>query len=490
MPSHAIAQDASTSLGAAMGEDARKNKGKSGFQLLENGDQSLKVRLAMIQAAEKTLDLQYYIVHDDVASNIALEAILRAAERGVRVRFLIDGISLSDAGDSLAILDHRKNIEIRVFNPIIKPSAKVLSFLKVGFLNPETANKRMHNKTIISDNQLAVTGGRNIGDEYFDENSEFNFKDMDILTAGPITNSISKSFDRYWNDEHAWPIGQLKPFKANQKALDALRVEMKKNWDEKLQDEKGRALLQSNLPNRLKTGDIKLVWAPAELTVDVPEKIDAEAGIEESVPLARMEELLRAGKTEFNAVSAYFVPTDYGVEGLKRLTARGMKVRILTNSLAATDVVAVHTGYRKYREDMLNAGIELYEFKPIDGKRPRQRLLGSSAPVRASLHSKVYTIDNKHVILGSYNLDPRSTELNTEIAVVVHSPELAAQVNDIFYKSIAPDQSYRVIKTSQGLRWIGTENGKQVVRDSEPGAGIGRTIEVNLMSLLPIEDQL
>lgn len=490
IPSYAIAQDASTSLGEALADDVRRHPGQSGFMLLPNGYDSLKVRLAMVQAAEKTLDLQYYIVHDDIASSIVLEAILQAAERGVRVRFLIDGITLREAGKSLAILDHRKNIEIRVFNPIVKPGAKLLSFLRVGFINPGQALKRMHNKSLIADNQLAVTGGRNIGDEYFDENAEFNFNDLDTLSVGPITGRISRSFDQYWNDGNSWVIGALRPFKANAQDLEELRKEMKKTWDEKVQTEEGRKLLNKDLSRRLKSGDYKMVWAKAELTVDHPDKIEQPAEIEQSEPLAKLEELLRAGKEEFNAVSAYFVPTDYGVAGLKRLKSRGMKVRILTNALAATDVVAVHTGYERYRKEMLESGVELYEFKPVGGKRPRQRLLGSSAPPRASLHSKAYTIDGRIAIVGSYNLDPRSTELNTEIAIIAYSEELAAQLNELFRKSISPEQSYRVLSTPDGLRWVTVEDGQEVVYDREPGAGFGRKLQVKLMSLLPIEDQL
>jgi putative cardiolipin synthase len=265
---------------------------------------------------------------------------------------------------------------------------------------------------------------------------------------------------------------------------------MRRTWDEKLATPDGQILLAPDLGRRLKAGNIKLVWAPAELTADHPDKIDQEASIEDSKPLSRLEELLRASKGEFNAVSAYFVPGDYGTAGLKRLAARGVKVRVLTNALAATDVVAVHTGYRKYREELLKNGIELYEFKPIGGKRAKQRVFGSSGPPRASLHSKFYTVDGKDVIVGSYNLDPRSTELNTEIAIVIHSRALAAQANKLFYQLIAPEQSYKVISTKEGLRWLTRENGQDVVYDHEPGAGIGRSLEAALMSLLPIEDQL
>lgn len=477
-------------MGKALSDDVRRHKNQSGFVLLSNAVDSLRIRLAMVQAAEKSLDLQYYIVHDDAASSLMLEALLRAAERGVRIRFLIDGITLREAGENLAILDHRKNIEIRVFNPIVKPGTPLLARLRIGFIDWNKAGKRMHNKSIITDNWLAVTGGRNIGDEYFDEAEDFNFKDLDTLVAGPVTDQMSRSFDQYWNDENAYPIGQLRPSNISAQTLENLRKDMQKNWDEKLQTEEGRVLLESNLPQRLKKGHVHLEWASAELVVDSPEKIEHPGSREASKPLQRLLDLAAGSRNEINAVSAYFVPREFGVAALKSLVDRGVKVRVLTNALAATDVVAVHTGYRRYRKELVENGIELYEFKPVGGKRPKQRLMGSSAPPRASLHSKVYTVDGKDLVVGSYNLDPRSTRKNTEIAIVIHSPSLTAQMNKLFNESIDLEQSYRIITTSKGIRWLTRENGKEVIYDHEPGAGMGRRIQVELMSLLPIEEQL
>lgn len=489
--SHAIAQTEKTSLGDALRPLEAAHKGQSGFMLLPNGHDSLRMRLALVMAAEKSIDLQYYAMHDDSAANLMLEALLRAAERGVRVRFLLDNISFADVEDSLSILDGNPNIQVRVFNPLTTKDQGLMGRINGLFVDFDKAVKRMHNKALISDNQLAITGGRNIGDEYFDEKANSNFKDMDLLHAGPITARISNSFDKYWNSDDAFPITTLRERDDDRDDRKALRADMKAAWDKEFHKEKSEGLLSTDIARDLKGGDMKFIWAKSELTVDEPEKIDESAeAAAASKPLSKLLGLLKSATFEFVAISPYFVPRDEGVAALQKLEDRGVHVRILTNSLASTDVVAVHTGYKKYREAIVKDGIELYEFKPTEGDRPKQRLFGSSAPPQASLHSKVYVIDRKTVVLGSYNLDPRSTELNTEIATVIHSPELAAQVLKIFEQSIAPAQSYQVVMGKNGLEWRTEDKGKAVVYTHDPKAGIWRNTESTLFSLLPIEDQL
>lgn len=489
-PSYAISQSEGTSLGAALTGDVRGNPGKSGFYYLADGEESLRLRLAMVNAAEKTLDLQYYAMHDDPAANLVLEAIVRAAERGVRVRFLIDNIDFSDVERSLAILDSNKNIQVRVFNPIATKDQGLIGRINGLIVDFDKALKRMHNKAIIADNQLAIIGGRNIGDEYFDARPDANFKDTDLLTAGPITAWISASFDEYWNSEDSFPVHALHTAKYKARDVQELRAEMKAKWDERMHTPEGRELLHAELAKRLKDGAYRLLWAKAELSVDEPEKINQEADISLSKPLSRLVQLGRDAEEEFVAISAYFVPREEGVAMIKRLRDRGIRVRILTNSLASTDVVAVHTGYKRYRQDIVDMGVELYEYKPLEGERPGQRLFGSSAPPQASLHSKVMVIDRKIVVIGSYNLDPRSTEQNTELAVIIHSPQMARQVLEDFEETVDPKQSYMIVDKDGTLQWVTEEDGKMVTYGRDPGAGFLRNAEVMLFSLLPIEDQL
>ncbi len=487
IPSYAISQSERTSLGAAIKDDVAKHPGKSGFRLLATGSESFAMRLALIQAAEKTLDLQYYSVHDDTTSNLLIEALVKAARRGVRIRFLLDNIALSDVDETFAVLDGMKNVEIRVFNPFATRDDGVLERMVRAVTDLGSMNHRMHNKALIGDNQFAIIGGRNLGDEYFEEHTDWTFRDLDILSAGPVTAQISKSFDRYWNSKDAIPLGQLRE-RDNSRAAE-IRMELAANWEEVRRTEKGKKLLSATLAERLKDSDVKLIWAPAELVADPPQKIDDAPDEAASKPMMRLDQLLDRADEEFIAVSSYFVPRKDGVEWLTGLAQR-MRVRILTNSLASTDVVAVHAGYRRYREELVKNGVELYEMKPIGGERPRQRLVGSKAPARASLHSKVYVVDRREVMIGSFNLDPRSIELNTEVVLVIHSPVLATQLVKMFDEVASPETSYEVVEDGDGLAWKAREKGGEVRFGSDPHPGFWRSIEADLFSLLPLEDQL
>jgi putative cardiolipin synthase len=225
--------------------------------------------------------------------------------------------------------------------------------------------------------------------------------------------------------------------------------------------------------------------------VDAPHKIDQEPKNAASKPIMRLERLMDKAKHELIIISSYFVPNPSVVTWLPSLVKRGVEVKIVTNSLASTDVVAVHTGYRRYREELVTHGVELYEMKPTGEKRPRQRLIGSSTPATARLHAKAYVVDRKDVMIGSFNLDPRSVSLNTELALVIHSPELAAQVIAIYDELTRQENSYQVASAEDGgLVWKTVEDKKEVKYTHEPEAGIWRNIEVNLMSLLPLEEHL
>ena len=496
--SFAIAQSVRTSIGDALAPSIKSHSQKSGFHLLTKGSDSLDMRLAMIRAAEKTLDMQYYAIHDDVTANLLLEALLRAAERGVRIRFLLDNITFDEVAPSLSALDSVRNIEIRVFNPMTTSDQYFPSRITGLFTDLNKATKRMHNKVIITDNQLAVTGGRNLGDEYFDAAADVNFKDLDILAAGPIVSKMSHSFDLYWNSKEAFPVATLRPAETNPEKLAKIKKQLKENWEKQLKTADGKKLLESSLPSRLKDAEIALIWATSELAADDPGKIDKSEEETVSKPMRWMSYLANKGKKEFIAVSPYFVPQQEGVDWLAALVKRGMSVKILTNSLASTDVVAVHTGYSRYRKDVIDSGVELYEMKPISGRRPPQRLFGASAPAQASLHSKVYIVDRKDIVIGSFNFDPRSVDLNTEITLVIHSPALAAQLLKLINDTMLPDNSYRVLtearnvnnKQVESLVWVTRDKGKEVRYSNDPKAGIWRNIQLFVTSLLPIEDQL
>jgi cardiolipin synthase C len=483
--SYAIPQTEDTALGRALAPGVRAHPGESGYRLLSDGAESLKMRLALIRTAERTLDLQYYAVKDDITANLLLEAILRAAARGVRVRFLLDNFNLWDVERALSVLDGNANIEIRAFNPAVTRRAgpfRIFSFLR---LSP----KRMHNKVLVSDNQMAITGGRNLGDEYFDADANANFTDLDVLAAGPVTAAISGSFDRFWNSDASFPIRALHKPSEDAREIAATRAAIRKSWEEAMATAEGRELLDFGLAARILDGKLALTWARGEVAVDAPRKIDQPQGKAASAPLESIVELASAGTTEFLMVSPYFVPQKEGSEWLAELVRKGMRVRVLTNSLASNDVVAVHAGYRRYRKGLLQSGVELYELKPVGGKRPRQRLFGSRA-VRTNLHSKVYVIDRRDVVTGSFNFDPRSFDLNTEICLVIHSTEIAAQVVKMFDESISPKTSYRLALDKKGrVVWLAEEKGHAVRYRRDPKAGL-RPLQVFFVSLLPVEGQL
>lgn len=492
IPSYKIEQTEPTVLGKALQADIAANPGKSGLRLLETGSASYKMRLALIQAAEKTLDLQYYSMHDDTTANLLLEAIVRAAQRGVRIRMLLDSLAASEVNYTLSVLNEFKNVETRVFNPFATRDHGLMQRFMKATVNLDEFNRRMHNKALIADNQLAIIGGRNLGDEYFEENTDVTFRDIDVLTAGPVTNRISQSFDIYWNDKNSVPIAQVIKPTDNVEEVRNMRAALAAHWEEVHQTEKGLQLLDSKLSERLKDADVAMIWAPTEFVGDDPKKINKEeTSVADSKPILRLDSLLENAQYEFLAVSPYFVPRPEGVTWLADMVKRGIAVKVVTNSLASTDVVAVHTGYRDYRKDVVRSGVELYEMKAVEGKRPKQRLLGASAPAHASLHAKVYVIDGKEVMIGSFNLDPRSVELNTELSIVVHSPEIAAQVKKMFNEVAAPTESYRVtLDKEDNLVWTGVDKGKPVTFHSEPHPGLWRTLQVNVMDLLPIEDNL
>lgn len=492
IPSYALPQSEKTSLGDALKDGVDAHSGQSGFQVLATGSESFAMRLALIRAAEKTLDLQYFSINDDTTSNLLLEALLQAAQRGVRIRFLLDDFNFEAVDETFSVLDGFKNLEIRVFNPITTRDHGLLTTIILRATDLKTRNHRMHNKALIGDNQMAIIGGRNLGDEYFEENTDVTFRDIDILAAGPITAAISRSFDQYWNSKDAVPVGQLRELEIKTEKAAQIRNALAGHWEQVRSTEKGSKLLRHTLAERLRAADVKLTWAQAELLADSPQKVDKDRDAVISPPLMRLDFMLDRAKHEFIAISPYFVPRETGTNWLAGLAGRGMQVKILTNSLASTDVVAVHTGYRRYREALVRSGVQLYELKPIGGKRPNQRLIGREAPARASLHAKLYVIDRSQVMIGSFNLDPRSIELNTEITLLIYSRDVAAQVLKMFDEVTSPVTSCRLaIAPENGkLVWITQENDRFVQFYQDPYSGFWRHIQTDFMSLLPIEDQL
>ncbi len=493
-PSYAISPDTDTTLRRTIVKRAAKFKGMSGFKVLRTGEESFALRLALIENAEKSLDLQYYAIHDDVSANMLVQAVVRAASRGVRVRFIIDAINLGEVEDTFVTLDTLENIEIRAFNPLTTRKQGFISRMFTRVTNLGSLNKRMHNKALIADNQMAIMGGRNLGDAYFEKFTNATFKDIDILAAGPIVPQISRSFDEYWNDENTITIKNVVPPVTDEDKRQEILNDLSDNWNQVVATREGMEFIDRRLSDDLADGRISLNWSHATMNADDPDKIDDDAeetGEDVSRVLLKLDELLNRAEKEFIIVTPYFVPTEAGVEWLAGLEEKGIEVKVLTNSLATNDIVAVHTGYEDYRRPLLKAGVDLYELKPISDEPTDQRLLGLASPSQTSLHSKVFIVDRHDSMIGSFNLDPRSINLNTEAMLSIYSPAISAEIAEMFDEVSAPESSYKIEFDQRGsLVWVTEEYGKLKSYYNEPEVTFTRRLQAFLMSFLPIEEHL
>ncbi len=489
-PSRAWDRPQETKLGRSLSADAEQHPGMSGFFPLASGLDAFVARMAMAEAAERTLDLQYYIFHGDFTGKLIIDQVVRAADRGVRVRLLIDDTTAKGRDARISMLAAHPHIEVRVFNPFAGRSSA--SWLFSAAADFDRINHRMHNKMFVADNQAAVVGGRNIGDEYFSAREGRNFADLDLLAVGPVVQDISRSFDEYWNSEWAYPIQALHTAKADPSDLEKGRQDLTTHRASAEGLEYARRLRESDLLKRLMEHQLPLVWAPAQVLVDRPEKAASAGSPEEAVKLgSRLRPIAEATRSELIISSPYFIPGKEGIKFFEQLRKKGVRIRILTNSFAGNDVAIVHSGYARYRKDLLKIGMELYELKPVlDTASEQQRsAFGSSG---ASLHAKSFVIDRERVFVGSLNLDPRSVELNTELGIIVESRELANVIAGKFEELVQPKYSYHLeLDPSDGdLVWISEEEGKEVRYTRDPEVGFWRRSSTWFLSFFAPESLL
>jgi putative cardiolipin synthase len=471
------------------------NHDKAAFRLLESGRAALTARLALAERAEHSLDLQYYIYRNDTSGRLLTGALLHAADRGVRVRLLLDDMYVGKDEARLIGLDAHPNVEVRLYNPFRvrgdNPLGKAAEFLG----DKDRLNRRMHNKLLIADNQLAITGGRNIGDEYFQVEGELAFRDLDVLAAGRVVQAMSAGFDAYWNSAAAVPARAMPKPRARDLLLAELRNGLEWNLAEIGQDALFRFMGMDVLGLATSPAGVSPWWpGRAEFLFDPPEKADDTLGVAE-LPSTRL--LLRGldAKDELLIASPYFIPGRLGLDLLTYLRHRGTRVRVLTNSLAANDVAIVHAGYARYRLPLLLAGIELHELKRAKVS-PELRTSLASGASRTSLHSKVLVFDRASAYIGSMNLDPRSVLINTEAGLIIHSPGLAGHVAGLVEEAMAPANSYRLRaqpmaeQADNPLLWSEERNGQAVSHDREPGTSAWQRWLIDLLAELPIEDDL
>jgi putative cardiolipin synthase len=460
----------------------RAHPGQSGFRLVADGTEAYALRAYGAQAATRSLDIQTYIWHADLTGRLLARQALLAADRGVRVRILVDDLDARAKNAALAALDAHPKIEVRLYNPMASRTgalAKAGEF-STGF---KRLNHRMHNKSWIVDGRFALAGGRNLGNEYFNASEGPNFIDLDMLMVGPVVGEVARTFDLFWNSRSNYPIAQLSPEHASPGQLQALRVALEASVAE-LQGSSYQAVLREDPQvQRLLEGESALHWSPRWRFV-------SDDPLKALLPLEQRSEVVKVLLPEIEGaserllvISPYFVPGVRGTGLLTGAVARGTSVQVLTNSLAANDVAAVHSGYSTYRGTLLEGGVQLWELKP-SGAPARFSMKGSSG---SSLHTKAMVIDGDSVFVGSYNLDPRSTSLNSEQGILVEHPALATELAALFALQTGPGHAWKVSLDSQGrTRWADGET----TWDREPGATLSQRSLVWLTGLLPVESQL
>lgn len=503
--SHALADTANTPLGRALAPLLAKHAPRSGAYPLNSGLDAFVARMLLAEAATRSLDVQYYIWHGDTTGKLLLHGLRRAADRGVRVRLLLDDIGTAANDTGLQTIDAHPNIEVRLFNPLAVRGARTIGML--GDL--QRTNRRMHSKSFTVDNQATIVGGRNVGDEYFAAREDVQMRDFDVVAVGPVVAQASAAFDLYWNSPQVYPIGALVSRRPSPEDVTAASARLDAFVESQRQGPYVQALSNSNLAGKLRSQQLAYFWGEARIAYDEPGKIAEEPSKREANLLPTLRAQVAPATTELLVVSPYFVPGDEGVAALRQMREKGIRVRIVTNSLAATDVVSVHSGYQRYRKALLAAGIELYELKPsaaqkLDaaawkhgaGEPHADTAYGVAGSSRAALHAKTLTVDRRTLFVGSMNLDPRSVFLNTEIGAILEMPEMAHEYAQRLDAELR-ESAYRLALVPSGgagssvqLEWIALEEGREVRYTSDPGASFWRRFSAGLLSLLPIESQL
>ena len=482
--SRAIPAGTEGGVGARVRELAPADPALSGFYLLSNGIDALAARLLLAARAEQSIDAQYYFILDDLTGRTYLRELLRAADRGVRVRLLLDDIHTAGFDEALTALDAHPNLEVRIFNPFSRRSGRSMDFV-TRFSN---ANRRMHNKSMTVDGAASIVGGRNIGDEYFAAREDVNFGDLDVLGFGRFATDVGNAFDAYWNHELALPVAALLDTEALD--LESIQRAYRESLDEAVKqagESQYADALRSNLLAAIQREPDVLAWATWQLVFDDPSKADPDADAARGM-LDALGGVVKAARTELLVISPYFVPRKGGVEFFRGLRERDVRTLIVTNGLASTDVSAVHSGYAPSRRPLLEMGAELWEVRPdVQVSGTVEAGVGLS---RSSLHTKAFTVDRERLFVGSFNWDPRSARLNTEMGVVIDSPALAGGLAERV-EALLPETAYRVeLDDRNRIAWVGQHGGATERYATEPGTGFWQRFGAGLLGILPIDSQL
>ena len=499
-PSHMLTDTGGTPLGSGARAAAAAHPGLTGVHPLNDGRSAFAARALLARAATRSLDVQYYIWNDDLSGSLLLHEMRAAADRGVRIRMLLDDNGVAGLDARLAAIDEHPNVEVRLFNPFVVRSPKMIGYLA----DFQRLNRRMHNKSFTADNQVTIIGGRNIGDEYFGVQDDGLFADLDVLAVGPAVTDVSRDFDRYWASASAYPAASILPAVPPERieeiataAAAAARAPAAQAYLE--------AVRSLPIVDQVRAGTLAFEWAPVRMVSDDPAKALGQAG-SEGLLTAKLAEILGAPKSELALVSGYFVPTQAGEHAFVGLAREGVAVSILANAYETTDVAIVHAGYAGRRKALLRGGVRLFEMRKLGpaatdrrdfslvGSGSRQgngRGIGGPGSVARSsastLHAKTFAVDRQRMFVGSFNFDPRSMHLNTELGFVIDSPALAAALPNSFATEI-PLRAYEVRLTDAGdLVWIERHRDRTIRHTVEPGTTWLQRLLVRVLSYLPIE---
>jgi cardiolipin synthase C len=500
----ALPDPQATQLGAQFVAAARAHQGNSGFRIITVGVDGFLTRVELIDAAEKTLDLQYYIFRGDETGRMLSGALLRAADRGVRVRVLVDDGDTIAGDEQIAALDSHGSIEVRIFNPFrYRGHATVLRNTEFVF-DRSRLDYRMHNKLLVADNAVALIGGRNIGNQYFQMDPESQLADDDVFAAGPIAAQLSATFDEYWNSAFAIPARAFAHDTPNSAAAVDDRERARANPRKQLQTlqtdgvDYVKMVATGEPYEGLISGRLPLVWTHAQVICDSPDKKNVERGaVSGRLMTNSVARTASAVQSELLMVTPYFIPADDELQILKDLRQRDVRVQILTNSLESSSELSAESGYLHYRVPLLEAGVGLYEVRSLLGNA---RGSGQTAVVSRygnyALHAKLFVFDRQKIFIGSMNFDQRSKRLNTEVGLIIDSPELARQTAARFDAMVQPANSYALALRSSKpdghpqLVWQTQEAGQPVEYTREPARSGWQRLKLKLLSLLPLAREL
>ncbi|MEX5439658.1 phospholipase D family protein [Acinetobacter indicus] len=469
-----------------------KNPQLTGYRVLYDPLEALSARLYLIDKAEETLDLQYYIWDNDKIGALALHSIIRAADRGVKVRLLVDDNNAKKMEGIYLALDQHSNIDVKLYNPYRFRKYRAMDMV----LDLKRINRRMHNKSFIADNQIALIGGRNMSNQYYNVSDSYQFSDVDVMLIGSASDEIIHSFDEYWNDDYAYSVKQLVNPQQHHLRYESLKQQLEDHSAEVAVQNYLDLATRSQAIEQWFNHKIQFDWVKAEVVKDSPSKIKDRAPKEELLNFQLLSHLEKPTES-VDIISAYFVPEESGADRLKQLANDGVQVRVLTNSYKANDVPLVHAFYAKYRQDLLEHDVELYEFLYAPeaehlnsnteelSKKAKVSLKGLS---RSSLHAKLMALDEKQVFIGSFNFDPRSAYLNSEIGVLLNSPTLARSVHQTMDANLSK-YAYRLVLDAQNnINWrVVNSKGEERVFVKEPKMKWYEKAAMKIISWLPIE---